>query len=142
MVEISIRVGHLGLTPRWNPPDGYRVQAKTPEGVNVLADAAQFGSRYLRNLEGIPAQPVAQVTASLRVLPSVSAPGNCDGRVLVCYDALGMVDDLHPKFVKQFGQIGQAITEAVQAFCREVRRDVPRRNTYGEYVSPAKSDHS
>jgi 3-methyl-2-oxobutanoate hydroxymethyltransferase len=150
MVEIGIPVvGHLGLTPQSiHRMGGYRVQAKTPEGVEkLLADAAQLQEAgiFALTLEGIPAQPAAQVTASLRIPTiGIGAGAACDGQVLVCYDALGMVDDLHPKFVKQFGQIGQAITEAVQAFCREVKDGTfpGPEHTYGEYVSPAKSDHS
>ena len=32
-----------------------------------------------------------------------------------------MFEDLQPRFVKQFADVGQAIVQAAEAYCREVR---------------------
>jgi 3-methyl-2-oxobutanoate hydroxymethyltransferase len=138
-------VGHLGLTPQSiHKMGGYRVQAKTSDAAEkLLADALQLQEAgiFALTLEGIPAPVAAQVTATLSIPTiGIGAGAACDGQVLVCYDALGMVDDLHPKFVKRFGEIGQAITDAVQSFCQEVKEgQFPGpEHTYGEYVPPTK----
>ena len=36
-------------------------------------------------------------------------------------DALGLFDDFKPRFVKRFAELGQAVREAAEAYCREVR---------------------
>ena len=37
------------------------------------------------------------------------------------YDMLGLFDDLKPRFVKQYADLGPDIVQAVEAYCREVR---------------------
>ena len=41
--------------------------------------------------------------------------------VLVTHDMLGLFADLRPRFVKQYADVGAAITAALEQYCREVR---------------------
>jgi 3-methyl-2-oxobutanoate hydroxymethyltransferase len=39
------------------------------------------------------------------------------------HDMLGLFPDLEPRFVKQFADMGAAVTEAAKSYCREVREN-------------------
>jgi 3-methyl-2-oxobutanoate hydroxymethyltransferase len=39
----------------------------------------------------------------------------------VAHDMLGLFDDIRPRFVKQYAEVGKEIQQAVQSYCREVR---------------------
>src|SRR5437870_5274213 len=68
---------------------------------------------------------VARVTAAVKV-PTIgigAGPG-CDGQVLVTPDLLGLFDDLRPRFVKHYAELGRAVIDAAEAYCREVREGV------------------
>lgn len=127
MVEIGIPVvGHLGLTPQSvRKFGGFKVQAKTPEAAKqLMADALslQDAGVFAIVLESIPAEVAAQVTKTLRIPTiGIGAGVACDGQVLVTNDALGMFDDFHPKFVKEFANIGNTVRQAVQQYCSEVK---------------------
>jgi len=62
------------------------------------------------------------VTASLTIPTiGIGAGAGCDGQILVSHDMLGLFDDLRPRFVKQYADLGPAIVRAAEAYCREVR---------------------
>ena len=44
----------------------------------------------------------------------------CDGQILVMEDMLGLSPRV-PKFVKEFGKVGEAIREAISSYATEVR---------------------
>ncbi len=46
---------------------------------------------------------------------------NCDGQVLVSYDAFGLFDAFVPRFVKQYATVGKTITGAAKVYIEEVR---------------------
>ena len=53
--------------------------------------------------------------------PSASAPRRaCDGQILVMEDMLGLCPRV-PKFVKEFGKVGEAIEDAIASYADEVR---------------------
>lgn len=128
VVDLGIPVmGHVGLMPqRVQQMGGYKIQGRGKEAAKkVLKDAkavAQAGA-YAIVLEGIPLELAKQVTKEVSV-PTIgigSGP-HCDGQVLVCYDLLGMFEDISPKFVKRYADLKKAIGSAVSAFGDEVRR--------------------
>jgi 3-methyl-2-oxobutanoate hydroxymethyltransferase len=41
--------------------------------------------------------------------------------VLVTPDLLGLFDELRPRFVKQYADLGSEVRRAAAAYCREVR---------------------
>jgi 3-methyl-2-oxobutanoate hydroxymethyltransferase len=51
----------------------------------------------------------------------IGAGSECDGQILVVHDMLGLFQDLRPRFVKNYADIGTDILRAVQAYCEEVR---------------------
>jgi 3-methyl-2-oxobutanoate hydroxymethyltransferase len=51
----------------------------------------------------------------------IGAGAQCDGQVLVLHDMLGLTTGFVPRFVKQYANLGEQITAAVQSYCQEVR---------------------
>ena len=119
-------VGHIGMTPQSaNAFGGFKVQGKGEENARrVLEDAlaVQEAGAFAVTLECVPPRLAALITKKLDIITiGIGAGSGCDAQVLVCQDLLGMFGSFVPKFVKQFAQIGDQITEAFRAYDREVK---------------------
>jgi 3-methyl-2-oxobutanoate hydroxymethyltransferase len=127
IVQAGIPVmGHVGLTPQSvHALGGFRVQGKTEDAAGrVLADAKAIeeAGAYAIVLEGLPADLGRRITEALQIPTiGIGAGPACDGQVLVCYDFLGMYREIHPKFVKHFAELGDAVVSATRSFVEEVR---------------------
>jgi 3-methyl-2-oxobutanoate hydroxymethyltransferase len=123
IVDAGIPVmAHVGLTPQSvRQLGGFRVQR---DAARVLADAravADAGA-FAIVLECVPAGLAAELTAAVAVPTiGIGAGAGCDGQVLVGADMLGLFDDVRPKFVKRFAELGEAVRRAAEAYVREVR---------------------
>lgn len=70
----------------------------------------------------IPAALASDLTRKLRIPTiGIGAGSETDGQILVVQDMLGMNEGFKPKFMRHFGQIGKAITEAVGTYVSEVK---------------------
>ena len=119
-------MGHIGLTPQTvSQLGGFRIQGKTAVAAQSLLEdalALQEAGCFAMVLEAIPATVATQISQRLAIPTiGIGAGVGCDGQVLVYHDMLGLYDRLQPRFVKEFGQIGKAITTAVQTYTEEVR---------------------
>ncbi len=127
LTESGIPVmGHLGLTPQSvHVLGGFRQQARDEASACALmsdAKALQDAGAFAVVLESIPAELAKQVTASLEIPTiGIGAGPYCDGQVLVSHDAFGLNNGSTPPFVRQFGQLGDAMTAAARAYIEEVR---------------------
>jgi 3-methyl-2-oxobutanoate hydroxymethyltransferase len=122
-------VGHVGMTPQSaNAFGGFKVQGKGEENARrVLEDAlaVQEAGAFAVTLECVPPKLAALITKKLDIITiGIGAGSGCDAQVLVCQDLLGMFGSFVPKFVKQFAQIGDQITEAFRAYDKEVKEGV------------------
>lgn len=125
MVEAGIPVmGHLGLTPQSvNQFGGYRVQGKSVDDARrILQDALilEQAGAYAIVLECVPAPVTEEVCRRLKIPVIGIGAGPADGQVLVLHDTTGMsmggtLKKL-PRFVHQFGQVGNQLKEAVAAY--------------------------
>jgi 3-methyl-2-oxobutanoate hydroxymethyltransferase len=119
--EIPV-MGHVGLTPQSvRRMGGFRVQRNEEEimdDARAVADAGAFAVV----LECIPAAVARRITEALPIPTiGIGAGAGCDGQVLVFHDLLGMFDDLRPRFVKRYAELGETIRTAIKQFCAEVR---------------------
>ncbi len=118
-------MGHIGLTPQSQSKlGGYRIQGKTAvSAYNLLQDALALEAAgcFSIVLEAVP-EPVATIISQKLTIPTIGigAGKGCDGQVLVYHDLLGMFDRLQPRFVKEYGQLGQAIVAAFTAYRDDV----------------------
>ncbi len=115
-------MGHVGLTPQSvNRLGGFRVQRDEKQ---LLEDALAIekAGAFALVVECVPAAVAAKLTAAVKIPTiGIGAGADCDGQVVVMHDLLGLFADLQPRFAKQYADLGTAITNAVQEFCREVR---------------------
>lgn len=119
-------MGHIGLTPQTvSQLGGYRIQGKTAASAqSLLQDALtlQEAGCFAIVLEAIPASVATQISQQLTIPTiGIGAGAGCDGQVLVYHDMLGLYDRLQPRFVKQYGVLGEAVVTAVQTYSEEVR---------------------
>ncbi|MCY3560220.1 MAG: 3-methyl-2-oxobutanoate hydroxymethyltransferase [bacterium] len=123
--EIPV-MGHLGLTPQSvHAQGGFRVQARTAEAAVQLVESAkalEHAGCFAIVLEGVPAGVAALVTDTVSVPTiGIGAGASCDGQVLVYHDLLGLQDDLHPRFVRRYAELGAATVAALGRFAADVR---------------------
>src|SRR5262249_21335072 len=115
-------VGHIGLTPQSvRKLGGFRVQRDADQ---LLADAKAIADAgaFALVLECVPAELATRITQALPIPTiGIGAGAGCDGQVLVLQDMLGMFDELRPKFVKRYAELGTAIQNAVRQYCDEVK---------------------
>jgi 3-methyl-2-oxobutanoate hydroxymethyltransferase len=115
-------MGHVGLTPQSvRRVGGFRVQR---DEARLLEDAlaTEAAGAFAVVVECVPAEVAQKVTAALKIPTiGIGAGAGCDGQILVTHDMLGLFDDIRPRFVKQYADLGREVMEAVSAYCREVR---------------------
>lgn len=120
IVQSGIEViGHIGLTPQTaDKLGGFKVQGKDAEAAQKLIqqalDLEKLGCCAIV-LECVPDKIAQMITAKLKIPTiGIGAGVNCDGQVLVIYDALGLFDRYTPKFVKKYINLSPMILEALQ----------------------------
>lgn len=127
-------MGHLGLTPQSIYKFGtYSVRAKE----EAEAEKLQRDARLLEEagcfsivLEKIPALLAGKVSDSLQIPTiGIGAGNHCDGQVLVMHDMLGITTEFKPRFLRQYLNLSESITNAVQQYIKDVRSgDFPDEN--------------
>jgi 3-methyl-2-oxobutanoate hydroxymethyltransferase len=124
-------MGHLGLTPQSIYKFGtYTVRAKEEmEAEKLRKDALllQEAGCYAIVLEKIPALLAREVSQSLSIPTiGIGAGRDCDGQVLVMHDMLGINNEFKPRFLRQYLNLEQQVTAAVQQYISDVKsQDFP-----------------
>lgn len=127
-------IGHLGLTPQSIYKFGtYAVRAKEEDEANKLRKDAKLleeAGCFAIVLEKIPAALAKEVSESLTIPTiGIGAGGDCDGQVLVMHDMLGINTEFKPRFLRQYLNIHEQATKAVQQYITDVKaKDFPNDN--------------
>src|SRR5437870_4581743 len=115
-------MGHIGMTPQSvRRFGGFRVQR---DEARILEDAlaTEKAGAFAVVVECVPTELAQKITATLKIPTiGIGAGTGCDGQILVTHDMLGLFDDLRPRFVKQYADVGREILRAAESYCREVR---------------------
>jgi 3-methyl-2-oxobutanoate hydroxymethyltransferase len=119
-------MGHLGLTPQSIYKFGtYTVRAKEIEEAEKLKKDAlllQEAGCFAIVLEKIPALLAKEVSESLQIPTiGIGAGKFCDGQVLVMHDLLGINTEFKPRFLRQYLNMNQQVTGAVQQYIKDVK---------------------
>lgn len=122
-------MGHIGLTPQTiSQLGGFKVQAKTAEAAKKIIDdakALEEAGAFSIVLEAIPAEIAGRITRSVNIPTiGIGAGIECDGQVLVYQDMIGLFDRFVPKFVKQYGQVGEIMLNSFKQFKEEVEKGI------------------
>lgn len=133
LVRVGIPVmAHLGFTPQSVNTIGTRVQGREeggPERLLAEARAVEEAGAFAVVLELVPGPVAAAVTAALSIPTiGIGAGAGCDGQVLVLHDMLGLNEGFTPRFLRRFGELGDATRAAVGEYVGAVRA--------GEYPAP------
>jgi 3-methyl-2-oxobutanoate hydroxymethyltransferase len=127
LVRAGIPVmGHVGLTPQSvHALGGYRVQGRDEVAAARLREEAlrlEDAGAFSIVLELVPAALASEITRSLTI-PTIgigAGPGT-DGQVLVIYDALGLNDAFHPRFLRRFADLAGETRKGMKAYADAVR---------------------
>lgn len=118
-------MAHVGLTPQSSHTmGGFRTQGRAEESWPAFvkdAEAVAEAGAFSIVVEGV-VEPLARMITEAVQIPTIGigASAACDGQILVLEDMLGL-GARPPKFVKVYGQLGDAIETAVKAYAEEVR---------------------
>jgi 3-methyl-2-oxobutanoate hydroxymethyltransferase len=118
-------MAHIGLTPQSiNVLGGFKTQGRSRDQWAAIEEDARLvteAGAFSVVLEAI-AEPLAAKITRLVPIPTIGigASAQCDGQILVMEDMLGLSPRV-PKFVKEFGRVGNAIESAIRAYAEEVR---------------------
>src|SRR5450755_555141 len=119
-------MGHLGLTPQSIYKFGtYTVRAKEEMEANKLKTDARIleeAGCFALVLEKIPAMLAKEVAENVRIpIIGIGAGKYCDGQVLVMHDLLGINTEFKPRFLRQYLNLHEPITQAVQRYIKDVK---------------------
>jgi len=119
-------MGHLGLTPQSIYKFGtYTVRAREEaEAEKLKKDIIQLQEAgcFAVVLEKIPAKLAGEVTASVKIPTiGIGAGSSCDGQVLVVHDMLGLNKGFKPRFLRQYLNLFEEISGAVQGYVKDVK---------------------
>lgn len=133
--EIPV-MAHVGLTPQSvHKMGGYRVQAKTKDAAKILIEDAKMleeAGAFSIVLELVPREVAEIVTNELSISTvGIGAGSSCDVQVLVLHDLIGFTFGRQPRFVRQYANVSQVITDAIQNWMSDVKS--------GNYPSEAES---
>ena len=127
-------MGHLGLTPQSIYKFGtYAVRAQEEVEANKLKKDAKLLEKagcFAVVLEKIPATLAKEVSASMHIPTiGIGAGRHCDGQVLVMHDMLGINTEFKPRFLRQYLNIHEQATNAVQQYIKDIKSsDFPNEN--------------
>jgi 3-methyl-2-oxobutanoate hydroxymethyltransferase len=127
-------MGHLGLTPQSIYKFGtYAVRAQEEVEANKLKKDAKLLEKagcFGVVLEKIPATLAKEVSESIRIPTiGIGAGRHCDGQVLVMHDMLGINTEFKPRFLRQYLNIHEQATGAVQQYIKDIKsNDFPNEN--------------
>jgi 3-methyl-2-oxobutanoate hydroxymethyltransferase len=131
LVERGVPVmAHIGLTPQAvNVLGGFKTQGRVREewaAIEEDAAAVAEAGAFAVVVEAMAEELARRITARIAIPTiGIGASAACDGQILVMEDMLGLSPRV-PKFVKEFGRVGEAIREAISAYAQDVRsRAVP-----------------
>ena len=119
-------MGHVGLTPQSTSQlGGHKAQGLTAEAaLRVVEDAVavqEAGAKAIL-LEAIPPEVGRVIAAKLEIpVLSIGAGPACDGQLLIVSDVIGEFLAFTPKFVKRYANVAEVVTEAMKAYCADVR---------------------
>ncbi len=130
LVDEEIPVcAHIGLTPQSvYKLGGYRVQGRTADAAKRLIEDAKLleeAGAFAIVLELVPHEVAEIITKELTISTvGIGAGANCDIQVLVLHDLVGMTFGRQPRFVRQYANVRNVMTEAIQTWANDVKNGI------------------
>ena len=120
-------IGHIGLTPQSSGAlGGHKAQGRTAEDAAMVVEdalAVQSSGAQMLLVEAVPPEVAQYITKTLTIpVFSIGAGKECDGQLLIVSDLIGQFQAFTPKFVKKYCDVATIITNAMRAYCEDVRQ--------------------
>lgn len=135
--EIPV-VAHIGLTPQSvHKLGGYSVQGKTADAAKRLIEDAKLleeAGAFAIVLELVPREVAQIITSQLKISTiGIGAGTECDIQVLVLHDLVGLSFGRLPRFVRQYANIREVMSDAIINWISDVKdQNYPNeKETYG-----------
>ncbi|PVX52017.1 3-methyl-2-oxobutanoate hydroxymethyltransferase [Balneicella halophila] len=122
-------VGHLGLLPQSVLREGgYFIKGKEEKEIEKLKNDAlklqEMGVVAL-TLESVIADVAKEITEALEIpVIGIGAGKDTDGQVLVFHDVVGLFHGYIPQFVKQYAQLKDITTKAIENYVSDVKSGI------------------
>ncbi len=119
-------IGHIGLTPQSSGLlGGHKAQGRSADAAGLVIEHAlavrRAGAEMLL-VEAVPPEVTGYIAAKLDIpVLSIGAGADCDGQLLIVSDLIGQFTAFTPKFVKQYANVAELITEAMRRYAADVR---------------------
>jgi 3-methyl-2-oxobutanoate hydroxymethyltransferase len=121
-------MAHIGFTPQSEHGLGGHVIQGRGDGIEQLladAHAVEKAGAFAVVLEMVPAEAAARVTRELSIPTiGVGAGPHVDGQLLVWTDWAGFTKGRIPKFVKQYANLRQTLSDAVAEYRGDVAEGI------------------
>ncbi len=128
-VEMLVAAGipvmaHIGFTPQAEHQlGGYRIQGKGEDAQRLidLSVAFERAGAFGLLIEMVPGDVATRITETVSIpTVGIGAGNGCDAQVLVWQDMAGLRDGQLPRFVKQYADMRKVMSDAAQAFAKDV----------------------
>lgn len=128
-VEMLVAAGipvmaHIGFTPQAEHQlGGYRIQGKGEDAQRLidLSVAFERAGAFCLLIEMVPGDVATRITETVSIpTVGIGAGNGCDAQVLVWQDMAGLRDGQLPRFVKQYADMRKVMSDAAQAFAKDV----------------------
>jgi len=117
-------VGHIGLTPQSvYQLGGYRVQGRGDDAQQLIDDALalQDAGACAIVLEVVPSELAQKITEQLHIpTVGIGAGSHTDAQVIVWQDLMGLTPGKPAKFVQQYTNLREQISQAADAWAHDV----------------------
>ena len=134
-------MAHIGIRPQSLARTGrLRAEGTTAQvalELILLAEKMVRAGAAALLLEGV-ARHVAGVITQHVDVPVISCGSgpDCDGQILIVSDILGLNFASMPKFSKNYGDLGRAVTDAVQTYATQVRDGIFPDDGHSYHMKP------
>lgn len=117
-------MAHIGFTPQSEHAlGGFRVQGRT--GGDILQETAlalEEAGAFCLLMEMTRSDVTASINGAVRIpIIGIGAGGDTSGQVLVWQDAFGLRDGKMARFVKQYANLFETLTDGAKAYREDVR---------------------
>ncbi|NNF99678.1 MAG: 3-methyl-2-oxobutanoate hydroxymethyltransferase [Desulfobacteraceae bacterium] len=119
-------IGHIGLTPQSSGQiGGHKAQGRTVDSAKLVIEdalAIEKAGAHMLLVEAVPPEVTEFISGKLSIpVLSIGAGAQCDGQLLIVSDLIGQFTAFTPKFVKQYANVAEVITNAMKGYVEDVK---------------------
>jgi len=120
-------LAHIGFLPQQiKDTNPYRKMGKTPQEIEIIrtdALAVQEAGAFGVVLELVHSSLATELTHQLKIPTiGIGSGENCNGKILVLSDLVGLSPWFRPKFAPCYGNVAREIQHSAERFIQEIRQ--------------------